>query len=291
MKFFSGNRPTASLLVMLTAVLLLAQTALYGQATGTVTGVVADTTGASIPKATVSLTDLASGIKRTATSSGDGAFAFAGVIPDLSYQITVSADNFEPWQSQPFAVHAGDKLSYGDIKMKVGATTAAVTVEAHGRFQSGRARHWRAQRHHHRQGSEQSHHRRPRRRRAGQDVARIRDVDRATRASSTGLDTTTPSWASAAPLSAYVANGSGPAGIAIVSDGVSLTDIATNSGSVQQMNIEMVQNVKASSSSYGPEYAKGPALISSSTKTGGATLSRRGLFGGAQCDLELQRLV
>ncbi len=60
MKFFSGNRPTASLLVMLTAVLLLAPMALYGQATGIVTGVVADTTGAVIPKAAVVLTDMAS---------------------------------------------------------------------------------------------------------------------------------------------------------------------------------------------------------------------------------------
>ena len=42
-----------------------------------------------------------------------------------------------------------------------------------------------------------------------------------------------------------------PTGIAIVSDGVSLTDIATNSGSVQQMNIEMVSEVKATNSSYG----------------------------------------
>ncbi|HVN93629.1 MAG TPA: hypothetical protein VMT38_08035, partial [Terracidiphilus sp.] len=78
------------------------------------------------------------------------------------------------------------------------------------------------------------------------------------------------------PTSAYVANGSGPAGIAIVSDGVSLTDIATNSGSVQQMNIEMVQDVKASNSSYGPEYAKGPALIQSSTKTGGSSYHGEG---------------
>jgi hypothetical protein len=86
MKFFSGNRPTASLLVILTAVLLLAPMALYGQATGNVTGVVADTTGAVIPKAAVVLTDIASGIKRTTTSNSDGAFAFAGVTPDLSYQ-------------------------------------------------------------------------------------------------------------------------------------------------------------------------------------------------------------
>src|ERR1700735_5739487 len=66
MKFFSGNRPTtASLLVMLTAVLLLAQTALHGQATGNVTGVVADTTGGVIPKATVILADPAGGGKRS----------------------------------------------------------------------------------------------------------------------------------------------------------------------------------------------------------------------------------
>ncbi len=130
MKFFSGNRPTASLLVMLTAVLLLAQTALHGQATGNVTGVVADTTGAVIPKATVVLTDLASGIKRTETSNSDGAFAFAGVTPDLSYQITVTADNFDSWQSQPFPVRSGDQLSKTDIKLKIGTASTAVTVEA-----------------------------------------------------------------------------------------------------------------------------------------------------------------
>lgn len=270
MKFFSGSRPTASLLVMLTGVLLLAQTALHGQATANVTGVVADTTGASIPKATVSLTDLASGIKRTETSSSDGAFAFAGVIPDLSYQITVSADNFEPWQSQPFPVHAGDKLSYGDIRMKVGATTAAVTVEAE--VDSNLAALDTGER---------------------SDIITAKDLETLTivgrdagelvkmlpgYALSTGTQGlfNRPGYNNAVvglsgPSSAYVANGSGPAGIAIVSDGVSLTDIATNSGSVQQMNIEMVQNVKASSSSYGPDYAKGPALISSSTKTGGST--------------------
>jgi hypothetical protein len=270
MKFFSGNRPTASLLVMLTAVLLLAQTTLQGQATGNVTGVVSDTTGAVIPKATVVLADLASGIKRTLTSNSDGAFAFAGVTPGLSFQLSVTAENFDPWQSQPFPVRAGDKLSYGDIKMKVGATTAAVTVEAV--VDSNLAALDTGER---------------------SDIITAKDLNTLTivgrdagelvkmlpgYALSTGTQGlfNRPGYNNAVvglsgPSSAYVANGSGPAGIAIVSDGVSLTDIATNSGSVQQMNIEMVQNVKASSSSYGPEYAKGPALISSSTKTGGST--------------------
>ena len=269
MKFFSGNRPTASLLVMLTAVLLLAQTAVYGQATGNVTGIVADATGAVIPKATVALTDQQTGIKRTTTSNSDGAFAFASVIPGLSYQLTVTAEGFGPWQSQPFPVRAGDKLGYTDIHLKVGAAAASVTVEAQ----------------------------------ADSVVAALDTGERSDIITSADLNNLTivgrdagelvkmlPGYAMSTgdqglfnrpgynfavvglsgPTSAYVANGSGPAGIAIVSDGVSLTDIATNSGSVQQTNIEMVQDVKASNSSYGAEYAKGPALISSSTKLGGA---------------------
>ncbi len=40
---------------------------------------------------------------------------------------------------------------------------------------------------------------------------------------------------------------------------------------MQETNIEMVSELKATSSSYGAQYAKGPAVLSSSTKTGGAT--------------------
>jgi Carboxypeptidase regulatory-like domain len=270
MKFFSGNRPTASLLVMLTAVLLLAQTALHGQATGNVTGVVADTTGAVIPKATVVLTDLASGIKRSASSNGDGAFAFAGVTPGLSYQLSVTADNFESWQSQPFPLRGGDQLSYTDIKMRVGSAAAAVTVEA--QVDSSLAALDTGER---------------------SDIITSKDLNTLSivgrdagelvkmlpgYAMSTGDQGlfnrpgfNTSVQGLSGPTGAYVANGSGPAGIAILNDGVSLTNISTNSGSVQETNVEMVSELKASSSSYGAQYAKGPAVLSSSTKTGGAT--------------------
>ena len=62
----------------------------------------------------------------------------------------------------------------------------------------------------------------------------------------------------------------GVTGLATVTDGVSLTDIASNSGSVQTINIDMVQEVTANNSSYGAEYAKGPAVISADSKRGGA---------------------
>ena len=131
MEIFSRIRPTASLLVLLVAVLLLPRTALFGQqATGNVTGVVADTSEAVIPKASVMLTDGHTGIKRTTVSNSIGAFAFASVVPSTNYTIEVTMDGFRPWQSQPFAVRPGDQLSFTDVRMQVGDTTASVTVEA-----------------------------------------------------------------------------------------------------------------------------------------------------------------
>ena len=269
MKFFSRIRPTTSLLVMLAAVLLLAQPKLFGQATGTVSGIVADTTGAVIPKAAVTLSDQSTGVARTTTSNSDGAFAFAGVTPDLSYKITVTAANFETWETEPFPVHAGDQLNF-PAKMKVGTTAAAVTVEA--QIDSNLAALDTGER---------------------SDIITSKELNTLTivgrdagelvkmlpgYAMSTGDQGlfNRPGYNNAVvglsgPTSAYVSNGAGVTGIAVVTDGVSLTDIATNSGSVQQMNIEMVQEVKASNSSYGAQYAKGPALISAATKIGGAS--------------------
>jgi hypothetical protein len=275
MKFFSGIRPTASLLVVLAAALLLAQTALYGQASGNVTGIAADTTGALVPKALVTLTNMSTGVVRSTTSNGDGAFAFGAVIPGLAYKITVTAQGFENWESQPFPVRAGDQLSYTDIRLVVGTTTTAVTVEA--QVDSNLAALDTGER---------------------SDIITAKDLNTLTivgrdvgelvkmlpgYAMSTGDQGlfNRPGYNNAVvglsgPSSAYSANGAGPTGIANVSDGVSLTDIATNSGSVQEMNIDMVSDVKTSNSSYGAEYAKGPAIISASTKTGGSSFHGEG---------------
>lgn len=277
MKFFSRVRPTASLLVMLAAVLLLAQTKVFGQATGSITGVVADTTGAVIPKATVTLTDLSSGLSRTATSNGDGAFAFAGILPDLSYKITVTSANFETWESLPFAVRAGDQLNKNDIKMKVATTAAAVTVEA--QIDSNLAALDTGER------SEiitakDLNNLSIVGRDAGELVKMLPGYSMSTGDQGLfnrpGFNTAVQGLSG--PTGAYSANGSGVAGIATLNDGVSLTNISTNSGSVQETNVEMVQDLKATSSSYGSQYAKGPAVISSSTKIGGAAFHGEGYF-------------
>ena len=130
MELFSKIRPTASLLVLLVAVFVMSQSRLYGQATGNVTGVVADSLGARLPRATVVLTNQETGTARTSDSNDTGAFAFGSVIPGTSYKLEVSAASFTPWESQVFAVRPGDQLSFTDIKLNVGSANSSVTVEA-----------------------------------------------------------------------------------------------------------------------------------------------------------------
>jgi len=283
MKFFSRIRPTASLLVTL-ALFLVAQSALFGQATGNVTGVVEDSTGAVIPNAVVVLTNLVNGVQSSATSNAAGAFAFAGLTP-ATYSFEVTAAGFESWKTRPFSVHAGDQLGFNnEIRMKVGAATAEVTVEA--KTDTGIA---------------------------ALDTAEQSDIinaDELNTLSVVGRDATElvrmlPGYAMSTgdqglfnrpgyntavvglsgPTGAFSANGAGVTGIATVTDGVSLTDIASNSGSVQQINIEMVQSVKATNSSFGAVYAKGPAVISAESKEGGSKYHGEVYFAARNTDL------
>lgn len=282
MKFFLRMRPTALWLVTL-AVLCVAQTALFAQATGNVTGIVEDETGAVIPKATVVLTNLVNGGEITTTSNGAGSFAFAGLVP-ATYSFKVSAPGFDAWQTQPFPVHSGDQLNFTDIRMKVGAAATEVTVEA--KTETGIA---------------------------SLDTAEQSDVINAEELNTlsvVGRDATElvrmlPGYAMSTgdqglfnrpgynaavvglsgQTGAFSANGAGVTGIATLTDGISLTDIATNSGSVQQINIEMIQSEKATNSSYGAQYAKGPSVISAESKQGGSKFHGEGYFAARNTDL------
>jgi hypothetical protein len=284
MKFFAGIRPTVSLRVMFAAALLLAPRAFYGQATGNVTGVVADSTGAVIPRATVTLTNQQTGVQRKTVSNGEGAFSFAGITPGTSYQFEVTAAGFQSWQSQPFPIRPGDTSNYTDIRMNVASAAASVVVEAP--LDSKLAVLDTGER------SEVI---------TAKDLETLtvigRDATELVRmlpgyAMSTGDQGlfNRPGYNSAVvglsgPTGAFSANGAGVTGIATVTDGVSLTDIASNSGSVQQVNMEMVAEIKASSSSYGATNAKGPAVISAESKTGGKNFHGEGYFIARNQDL------
>ena len=83
MALISRVRQGAALRALITAALLMSAVTLQGQETsGRVTGVVADSTGAVIPGATVTLKDGQTGISRNTVSNDLGVFVFSGAISD-----------------------------------------------------------------------------------------------------------------------------------------------------------------------------------------------------------------
>jgi hypothetical protein len=284
MELFSKIRQAAWLPALL-FIVFLPQAPAFGQATtGNVTGVVSDAKGAVLANATVVLTDVATGTLHRTKSNSHGFFAFASVLPSTGYKFEVTVTGFRPWESQPFPLRPGDQLSFTDIKLEIGEVTASVTVE--GLVDSMSATLDTGER---------------------SDIITAKDLDTLTLvgrdptelvrmlpgyAMSTGDQGlfNRPGFNSAVvglsgPTGAYSANGSGVTGIAVVSDGVSLTDIATNSGTVQATNIEMVTEVKATSSSFSAVNAKGPAVINSSTKTGGRSFHGEAYMAARDAEL------
>jgi hypothetical protein len=117
---------TITLFVCLLAVCLplMAQTA----ATGSLQGTVTDASGASIPNATVTLTNAGTGQERTATTSGEGTYRFP-LIPPGAYKLKFAANGFKGAEATNINVNVTESPVF-DQKLEVGTATEQVTVEA-----------------------------------------------------------------------------------------------------------------------------------------------------------------
>jgi hypothetical protein len=97
-----------------------------GITTGTVSGVVADPSGAVVPGAQIQLTNVANGLKLTEMSTGDGSFKFLAV-PIGTYHALISAGGFSIENISNIQVVAGATTNLNQVKLSVG-TTAQVEV-------------------------------------------------------------------------------------------------------------------------------------------------------------------
>ncbi|HEY3990475.1 MAG TPA: carboxypeptidase regulatory-like domain-containing protein [Acidobacteriaceae bacterium] len=95
---------------------------------GTISGKVTDASGAIVPNATVTVTDLAKGTTKTAQSNSDGLYTVDELIPD-NYSVKAEAANFTPAEAKSVAVSA-DTTQTVNLAMNVGGTTQTVTVTA-----------------------------------------------------------------------------------------------------------------------------------------------------------------
>lgn len=99
-----------------------------GASTSTVTGVVYDTTGATVPNAEVVLEDVDTRGTASATTGADGGFTFPAVRPG-NYRIRVSAKGFRNGVVNSVKVEVGKSAQF-NITLELGSVTETVEVTA-----------------------------------------------------------------------------------------------------------------------------------------------------------------
>ncbi|MGB7284717.1 MAG: TonB-dependent receptor [Candidatus Acidiferrum sp.] len=109
--------------------LLLASTPAYAQGTGTsgeIRGTVTDPTGATVPKATVTVEDSDKGIRRIAVTESDGEYRVTG-LPPAVYGVTAQTAGFQTEIRKNVVVDIG-QIVILDFHLQVASATAHVEV-------------------------------------------------------------------------------------------------------------------------------------------------------------------
>jgi hypothetical protein len=115
------------LLVALVAGMFSAS-ALYAQTSGEITGLVTDTSGAVMPRASITLTNVRTNGVRRAVATDAGVYAFPSVPPGI-YALKTEVSGFKTWISQTFEVQVQQTVRL-DVVLQVGQTSERVEVAA-----------------------------------------------------------------------------------------------------------------------------------------------------------------
>ncbi|MFP5206013.1 MAG: carboxypeptidase regulatory-like domain-containing protein [Acidobacteriota bacterium] len=109
---------------------MFSATSLMAQAGGTISGHVADSTGAVVPGATITLTNPATNTTRTTVSTGSGDYTFPAV-PIGTYVLKASHAGFNTATSQSLQLQVSQSLTQ-NFTLQVGGVTQTVEVSASG---------------------------------------------------------------------------------------------------------------------------------------------------------------
>jgi hypothetical protein len=101
----------------------------WGQVvTGTLTGSVTDSTGATVPNAKVTITQLSTGVQRSATTTADGLYNFPYLAPD-NYKVDVSAPGFKSFSQSEMTISVSTVAQLNAV-LTPGSASETVTVTA-----------------------------------------------------------------------------------------------------------------------------------------------------------------
>jgi hypothetical protein len=97
-------------------------------ATGSISGIITDTTGAAIPNAQISLEEPASKINLLTTpTDATGSFTLSPVTPG-TYRIRIKANGFSSWHVEDIVVHPGETATITTVELGVEAIDSVVTA-------------------------------------------------------------------------------------------------------------------------------------------------------------------
>jgi len=108
---------------------VMSSLALAQVTSGSISGSVADSSGAFLPGAQVTLIAPSTGLSRIVTTSDGGSFSAPNLLPG-TYNIVVEAKGFKKLELTGIVLSAADKLNVGELVVQVGTTTESVTVAA-----------------------------------------------------------------------------------------------------------------------------------------------------------------
>jgi hypothetical protein len=220
---------------------------------GTVTGTVTDPSGAVVAKATVTLTDRATKVVRTAESNSAGIYRFDAVNLG-SYDVTVEAAGFAKAAVAKVEVSAA-KVSAIDVKLNLGASSDTVTIEAEAvQLQT----------------EEQTHI-------SSISARKIVDLP-VTGQNAYNLLLTVPGVATSdlggsTNSGIGSVNGARPRSNSFLIDGVENNDISINGPAFTPTNQDAIQEVSVQTANYSAEFGRaGGAVVNQVTKSGTNTL-------------------
>jgi hypothetical protein len=121
-------------LLLLAAFCLMANFSVPQQAqsiiSGDITGTVSDPSGATIPGATITLTNLSTNVSHKTTTNAEGSYRFA-FVPPGTYQLNAGATGFQNQTRSGIVVTAGQPTTVS-MQLAVACASESVTVEAAG---------------------------------------------------------------------------------------------------------------------------------------------------------------
>src|SRR5271167_4010879 len=107
-------------------VMLIASSLVYAAVTASISGTVTDATGASVPGATVTATNVATGVALTQTTNGQGFYSFQS-LPLGTYTIGVEQKGFKVYRQTGLVLDVNAALVV-DVALQVGQNTEKVEV-------------------------------------------------------------------------------------------------------------------------------------------------------------------